>query len=74
MLVNDLVQTDLAIIRFASDCVDVMTNSTLGQFGDAIASRPPCKGGWIPEFRKFLPVESGIRKIRHVYGMGNPRL
>ena len=74
MLVNDLVQTDLAIIRFAWDCVDVMPNCTLGLFGDAIASCTPCKGVRIPEFRKFLPVESGIRKIRHVYEMGNPRL
>ena len=74
MLLNDLVQTDLAIIRFAWDCVDVMPNCTLGLFGDAIASCTPCKGVRIPEFRKFLPVESGIRKIRHVYGMGNPGL
>ena len=74
MLVNDLVQTDLAIMRFAWDCVDVVPNCTLGLFGDAFASRTPCKGVRILEFRKFVPVESGIRKIRHAYGMRNPRL
>ena len=67
MLLNDLVQTDLAIMRFAWDCVNVVPNCTLGLFGDAIASRTPCKGIRIAEFRKCLPVESGIRKIRHAY-------
>ena len=73
-LVNDLVQTDLAIMRFAWDCVNVVPNCTLGLFGDAIASCIPCKGIRIAEFRKFLPVESGIRKIRHAYEMVSSRL
>ena len=52
-----LFKTYLAIMRFARNCVDVVPNCTLGLFVEAIASRAPCKGIRIPEFRKFLAVE-----------------
>lgn len=70
-------QNELAIMGL--DCVrlrrcGVDLHSALGLFEDAIALRTPCTGVRIPEFRKFMPVESRIRKICLAYGMGNPGL